>query len=677
MLLGMLSFWSFVAGFLTRWVFIVLSLILIVAMGYIDEWPLEFAFTVGMFVARKLLLVFYRRVRLHASRITDENSTHITPSTSQQLTEEVTVPDSQSQRNDFMPGSAMVRSIGDIDTGQTILSTQADATNDIPLTDSLCDVGLTRVVHSQEIPACSEYNTPAWNGRTRTRKKLATARPYCTNLHGCPPDKVRRRVLNVLDIKSRICRDRAQINFVTGKAPVCKPGIQELVLELCKQRGFHAFIGDNEGVIICELSQATRDMNTSHGIDDKSNANHSLLSSPEVEVNEESCGDDLVSVLSTQDNVYQEMPPAVPILDPDADQPVSVDIRRLSHDDTRRRVIEALHGTSGGANPTQIIFITGKRRESKCRTRKIVREVCKEMGFLCEFQTRQRDILCELTREVSEEGADTGWKESTTTTPELGDHSSFSTDEAESLVNTESDEDELTNVVPQQKILRNSQNDIDHMSESVMETQMMDVDLPGRLSSDEVRSRVTEVLHSFFTQAGNSAQITFQTGKNTRRKHEVQDLVRRSCATMGIFPEIRTTRVAVICDLSKDRPWRYPDAIPVDSDLWKKLPAEPQQEMRQKIVPMRTKLPRRKRRRRETPLVDLHGLTKYEATAMVESVLADPPKVRVVPFITGRGIHSPGRVPVLRPHVLKLCQDRGFAACIDRANEGIVRCYLP
>lgn len=681
MLLGILSFYWFVAGFLIHWLFIVLSLILVVFMGYIDEWALEFAFTVGMFVARQLLFVFCQ-VRLYAPRTIDEDSTHIRPSTSQQLTEEAAVPDSQSRQNDFMPGLVTMQSIGDIDTGQTIPLTHVNTTDGSPLYDATpqCEAGLTHVLHSQEIPACSEYDITASNGRPRTRKKSATVRTYCTNLHGRPPDKVRRRVIGALDSKTRLCEGRAQINFVTGKAPVCNPELQELVLELCKQRGFHAFIGCNGGVIICELVQAT-EMNTSvdnNVIDDKPNANCSLLPSPkeaERKVSEASCGDDLVSVLSQQDDVCQEMPSTVPILNPDPD---SVDIRRLSPVEMRSRVVEALQGVSSGANPTQIIFITGKRRESKCKTRKIVRDVCREMGFIPEFHARQRDILCDLVRELSEDGTDTGWNESTTTMPEVGDRGSFSDDEAESLVRSPLDEDELTSVVQQRKLLQNSHNDIDHMSEDVMGTQTMpDVELSG-LNDDEVRIRVTEALQSAI-QAGNSTQITFHTGKNTRRKHKIRDFVRKWCEMMKIRPDIRTIKGSVICELIKDRLWRYPNTIPMNIDLWKSLLPEPRVNMCQIFAPMMAE--RRRPGRKQLRWVggnqvDLHGLSKGDATVIVERVLADPPALPFVEFITGRGLHSKSGVSVLRPHVLKLCRKKGFRAWVDPMNEGMVLCCL-
>jgi hypothetical protein len=47
-----------------------------------------------------------------------------------------------------------------------------------------------------------------------------------------------------------------------------------------------------------------------------------------------------------------------------------------------------------------------------------------------------------------------------------------------------------------------------------------------------------------------------------------------------------------------------------------------------------------------------------------------------IQFCTGRGAHSPGHLPVLRPLVVKRCRDFGHPAKVDPTNPGVVICSL-
>jgi DNA-nicking Smr family endonuclease len=90
----------------------------------------------------------------------------------------------------------------------------------------------------------------------------------------------------------------------------------------------------------------------------------------------------------------------------------------------------------------------------------------------------------------------------------------------------------------------------------------------------------------------------------------------------------------------------------------------------------------RRRRKKSEPLrslwVDLHGYSARDAGDLVREATANAQKagdVGEISFCTGKGLHSKGGIPVLRPLVLKLCRDLGFAAALAQ-NTGVVTCTI-
>jgi len=81
---------------------------------------------------------------------------------------------------------------------------------------------------------------------------------------------------------------------------------------------------------------------------------------------------------------------------------------------------------------------------------------------------------------------------------------------------------------------------------------------------------------------------------------------------------------------------------------------------------------------RDNRVYDLHGYTAYEASVFVDQILEEAldEGCKTVQFITGKGIHSVGRSPVLRPLVLQKCRNKHFKAFVRKDNEGIVEVCL-
>lgn len=76
--------------------------------------------------------------------------------------------------------------------------------------------------------------------------------------------------------------------------------------------------------------------------------------------------------------------------------------------------------------------------------------------------------------------------------------------------------------------------------------------------------------------------------------------------------------------------------------------------------------------------LDLHGKRKADCKEFVEEVLMRNKNSRYskINFITGKGKHSPGNIPVLRPLTMKICEKYGFKASILPDNDGVVQVEL-
>jgi hypothetical protein len=77
--------------------------------------------------------------------------------------------------------------------------------------------------------------------------------------------------------------------------------------------------------------------------------------------------------------------------------------------------------------------------------------------------------------------------------------------------------------------------------------------------------------------------------------------------------------------------------------------------------------------------IDLHGFTRADYRDKVLEALEDAekrPGIEKVNFITGRGRHSKGEMPLLRPLVLEFLQKQGITAALMEKNPGIVQAFL-
>lgn len=72
--------------------------------------------------------------------------------------------------------------------------------------------------------------------------------------------------------------------------------------------------------------------------------------------------------------------------------------------------------------------------------------------------------------------------------------------------------------------------------------------------------------------------------------------------------------------------------------------------------------------------VDLHHYTSSQAQRLVLRCLQKAPEsdIQEINFITGRGMHSKNKKPILRPLVLNLCKSKGIKAEICKQNNGVV-----
>lgn len=76
--------------------------------------------------------------------------------------------------------------------------------------------------------------------------------------------------------------------------------------------------------------------------------------------------------------------------------------------------------------------------------------------------------------------------------------------------------------------------------------------------------------------------------------------------------------------------------------------------------------------------IDLHGLTLTVAYQVLKDVIsiAKANKIRYVHLITGKGIHSNGNMPILRPYLLDVCRLEGIKASLDSRNSGEIKCII-
>jgi DNA-nicking Smr family endonuclease len=76
--------------------------------------------------------------------------------------------------------------------------------------------------------------------------------------------------------------------------------------------------------------------------------------------------------------------------------------------------------------------------------------------------------------------------------------------------------------------------------------------------------------------------------------------------------------------------------------------------------------------------LDLHGSNKAEAVEIVHEALTRAQRSRntgTIRFCTGRGLHSPGGMPVLRPIVQRMCKEYGCTVWLE-SKGGVVCCRI-
>jgi len=81
---------------------------------------------------------------------------------------------------------------------------------------------------------------------------------------------------------------------------------------------------------------------------------------------------------------------------------------------------------------------------------------------------------------------------------------------------------------------------------------------------------------------------------------------------------------------------------------------------------------------RQGTTVDLHGLFVNEAVeyAKEQLRLATFRNEDMVSFIVGKGLHSDGGVPKLRPALEELCDERRLEHSLDPRNSGMLNVHL-
>ncbi|KAG6920239.1 hypothetical protein DXG01_005008 [Tephrocybe rancida] len=84
-------------------------------------------------------------------------------------------------------------------------------------------------------------------------------------------------------------------------------------------------------------------------------------------------------------------------------------------------------------------------------------------------------------------------------------------------------------------------------------------------------------------------------------------------------------------------------------------------------------------RKRRTHTVDVHGLRAAEAVFRTEQALRNALEVRApsVRVIVGKGLHSAGKVPVLKGTITKVMQGYGLDCKVDPGNAGVLILTLP
>lgn len=82
---------------------------------------------------------------------------------------------------------------------------------------------------------------------------------------------------------------------------------------------------------------------------------------------------------------------------------------------------------------------------------------------------------------------------------------------------------------------------------------------------------------------------------------------------------------------------------------------------------------------KEADVIDLHGLHVTEAVlAMQQYIECQQGRRKVVEVVTGVGHHSdPRKGPVLRPAILKLCEEKGWKIEKHAHNEGSFTVFVP
>ncbi|KAG6850975.1 hypothetical protein H0H93_005844 [Arthromyces matolae] len=84
-------------------------------------------------------------------------------------------------------------------------------------------------------------------------------------------------------------------------------------------------------------------------------------------------------------------------------------------------------------------------------------------------------------------------------------------------------------------------------------------------------------------------------------------------------------------------------------------------------------------RKRRSHTVDVHGLRVAEAVYHTEQALrnAYTDKAPLVRVIVGKGLHSVGKVPVLKEAIMKIMMKRGVPCNVDPGNTGVLVLRLP
>ena len=94
-----------------------------------------------------------------------------------------------------------------------------------------------------------------WKPVPKVPRKVVAKRKLTVDLHGFRADEAYRFVSKALE-NARRDGNVAQISFITGKGLHSRSGspvLRPLVLRLCRDKGFNAYVGANRGVVICDF----------------------------------------------------------------------------------------------------------------------------------------------------------------------------------------------------------------------------------------------------------------------------------------------------------------------------------------------------------------------------------------------------------------------------------------